>query len=72
MPQKTRADSAGTAAARLSPPRKTMPVLSLSLRPQTPHEQKSFEAALELLVTELVRQHLSRQGENHGESEFGR
>lgn len=69
MPEKEKADSAGAAAARLTPRRKTMPALSLSLRPQTPQEQKRFGAAMELLITELVRQQLGRQGESHGESE---
>jgi hypothetical protein len=42
--------------------------VTVAVRRQTPQEQRRFEAALELLLTELVRRKIAgREGEEHGE-----
>ena len=46
---------------------------TVAIRRQTPQEQKRFEAALQLLLTDMVRQEIARRREeSNGEQEATR
>lgn len=45
---------------------------NVAVRRQTPQEQKRFEAALELLLTDMVRQEIASRKEDQNEKESTR
>ena len=46
--------------------------LSVRLRRQTPHQERRFDAAIDALLSELVRREIGRRGETHETSESSR
>lgn len=47
-----------------TPRRRQPPALAVAQRRQTPDERRRFDAALDVVLAEWVRQHLATAGEN--------
>lgn len=52
----------GSGADSLSSARSAAPPITVVIRRQTLEEERRFDAAIKLFLTELVRQQLGRQG----------